>query len=139
MLTCLWLLPGPRRVGGVTFDVHTMLFGAVSVLVGVQIGLFGLFARFFAAFSGLLPSNALLERLGRKLTLEVGLAVSGITLLAGLALASRAVLAWSATGFGPLSVESTMRLTIPAGLLLVLGVQGIFASFLLSLLAIARR
>jgi hypothetical protein len=57
--------PAPRR--SVTFDVHTMLFGAVSVLVGcADRALSVSFARFFAAFIGLLPSNALLERLGRS-------------------------------------------------------------------------
>ena len=34
LATILWLLPAPRRAGTVTLDVHTMLYGAVAVLVG---------------------------------------------------------------------------------------------------------
>jgi hypothetical protein len=32
----LWLLPAPRRVGAVTFDVHTLLYAAAFVLLGFQ-------------------------------------------------------------------------------------------------------
>jgi hypothetical protein len=139
LLVCAWLLPGPQRVGGVTFDVHTLLFGAVAVLLGVQVVLFGVFAKFFAVYSGLLPRDERLERIGQRVTLEVGLVVSGLTIAAGLVLTALAVARWSAVGFGALTTAETMRLTIPAGMLLVLGVQGMFASFLLSMLAIGRR
>jgi hypothetical protein len=139
LLVCVWLLPGPRRVGDVTFDVHTLLFGAVAVLLGVQVVLFGVFAKFFAVFSGLLPRDERLERLGERITLEVGLVVSGLMVAVGLMLAVLAVAEWSSVGFGALTTAETMRLTIPAGMLLVLGVQGVFASFLLSMFAIGRR
>src|SRR5207302_10108016 len=32
----LWLLPGPRKIGGVVLDVHTLLFGAMAILIGFQ-------------------------------------------------------------------------------------------------------
>ena len=133
------LLAGPRRVGAVTFDVHTLLFAGVAVVTGVQLGLFGTFAKLFAMHAGLLPPDARVARLGRHATLERGLVASGAVLALGLALALAAVHTWQAANFGPLAIGTTMRLSVPAGTLIVLGVQGIFASFLLSLLSIPRR
>ena len=31
-----FLLPGPRRIGSVVFDVHTLLFAAMAILIGFQ-------------------------------------------------------------------------------------------------------
>src|SRR5262249_25578001 len=31
-----WLLPGPQRVGNVVFDVHTLLYAAIAMLLGFQ-------------------------------------------------------------------------------------------------------
>jgi len=31
--TTAWLLPGPRIVAGLTFDVHTLLYAGVAILV----------------------------------------------------------------------------------------------------------
>ena len=133
------LLAGPRRIGAVTFDVHTLLFAGVAVVTGVQLGLFGTFAKLFAMHAGLLPPDARLARLARHATLERGLVASGAVLALGLALALAAVHTWQAVNFGPLAIGTTMRLSVPAGTLIVLGVQGVFASFLLSLLSIPRR
>ena len=51
----LWLLPGPRRVGPVVLDVHTMLGGAALVLIGFQSVAFAVLAKVFAVNSGLMP------------------------------------------------------------------------------------
>src|SRR5664279_5588256 len=59
----LWLLPGPRAAFGATWDVHTMLGGAAFVLVGAQAVFFGVCAKIFGITEGLLPKDAVLERL----------------------------------------------------------------------------
>ena len=133
------LLPGPRRVGALTFDVHTLLFAGVAVVMGAQLVLFAALAKLFAAHAGLLPHDPRLPHVGRHVTLERGLAASGVLLALGVALALAAVHTWEAAGFGPLAIGTAMRLSVPAGTLLVLGGQGVFASFLLSLFAIPRR
>jgi glycosyltransferase involved in cell wall biosynthesis len=48
LLLGLWLLPGPRAVGNVTFDVHTMVYAAAFVLLGFQSIAFAVFTKFFA-------------------------------------------------------------------------------------------
>ncbi|HWX38466.1 MAG TPA: glycosyltransferase family 2 protein, partial [Candidatus Sulfotelmatobacter sp.] len=39
------LLPGPRRIGNVVFDVHTLLFAAMAVLIGFQSVVFATFTK----------------------------------------------------------------------------------------------
>src|ERR1700751_183542 len=41
----LWLLPSPRTIGNVTFDVHTMLYCAALVLLGFQSISFAIFTK----------------------------------------------------------------------------------------------
>ena len=76
----------------------------------------------------------------RWVTLETGLAASCLALLAGRG-ARRATSssAWGAAGFHDLAYGATMRWMIPGVLLLVLGAEGVFGSFLLSLLGVRRR
>ena len=135
----VWLLPGPRVVGGLGFDVHTMLFAAGAVLLGAQSVLFGVFTKTFAVQEGLLPPDARVDRLYRYVTLETGLIASTVVLGAGLALAVLSVSSWARTGYGAMDVGRTMRLVIPATLLMVLGAQGVLGSFFLSVLGLKRR
>jgi hypothetical protein len=136
----LWLVPGPRRVGSATLDVHTMLAGAAMLLTGVQAIFFGVFAKVFGITEGLLPKDPVLERLfDRHVTLETGLAAGALSTLGGLALAGTVALHWFRGGFGPLDVSWSMRWMIPGVVFFVLGVETILASFFLSMLGLKRR
>jgi glycosyltransferase involved in cell wall biosynthesis len=135
----LWLLPGTRVVGSVSFDVHTMIYAAVFVLLGFQAVAFALFTKLFAISGGLLPPDPTLDRLFQYITLEVGLAGGAGLTIAGLAASAYAVGAWGSKHFGALDYSHTMRLVIPAALLLTLGTQTIFASFFMSVLGLRRR
>ena len=135
----LWLLPAPRTVGSVTFDVHTMVYASAFVLLGFQAIAFAVFTKFFAISEGLLPDDPTLDKLFRYITLEVGLALGGLLTVAGLATSAYAVGAWGSMHFGRLDYSHTMRMVIPAALALILGVQTIFASFFMSVLGLRRR
>lgn len=136
----LWLLPGPRTAFGATWDVHSILGGAAMILVGAQAVFFGVCAKIFGITEGLLPKDPFLESLfDRWITLETGLAASVLALLAGAGLVGHVVSAWSAAGFHGLAYGTTMRWMIPGVLFLVLGAEGVFGSFLLSLLGLKRR
>jgi glycosyltransferase involved in cell wall biosynthesis len=135
----LWLLPEPRQVGSVTFDVHTLLYAAAFVLLGFQAIAFAVFTKLFAVSEGLLPPDALLEKLFRFVTLETGLLIGAILVLAGLGTSVYAVSLWESRHFGTLDYAQTMRVVIPAALFLILGVQTVFASFFLSVLGMRRR
>ena len=134
-----WLLPSPRTIGSVTVDVHTMVYAAAFVLLGFQSIAFAVFTKVFAISEGLLPPDPTLDKLFRYITLEVGLAVGTLLTLGGLATSLYAVGAWGSRHFGPLDYSYTMRLVIPAALMLTLGAQTIFASFFMSVLGLRRR
>jgi glycosyltransferase involved in cell wall biosynthesis len=134
-----WLLPGPRRVGGVVFDVHTLLYAAIAVLLGFQAIAFAVFTKLFATSEGLHPPDPLLDRLFRYINLELGLLVGAVLALTGLGVSVYAVRVWSLHNFGPLDMSHTLRIVIPAALSLTLGVQAIFSSFFLSVLGMRRR
>lgn len=135
----LWLLPGPRSIGSVKFDVHTMVYATAFVLLGFQSIAFAVFTKVFAISEGLLPPDSALDRLFRYITLELGLALGAALMTSGLAISVYAVGTWGAKDFGPLDYSVTMRLILPAALLLTLGVQTVFASFFLSVLGLRRR
>src|SRR5260370_28051048 len=42
-----WLLPGPQRVGQVVFDIHTLLYALMSILLGFQSIVFACFTKLF--------------------------------------------------------------------------------------------
>ena len=132
------LIPGPRYVGSLRLDIHTLLVAGFLALIGYQLVLFAVFTKIFAIRAGFHPPHALLERVFRYVTLEVGLAAGALMVLVGLVALVVAVASWGAVGFGSLDPSLTMREVIPAVVLLALGTQTVFASFFISILSIDR-
>ena len=133
------LLPGPVVIGNVGFDVHTLLFAAMAILIGFQSIVFATFTKIFAISEGLLPEDPRLSRLFRYVTLEVGLAVGIFLILAGTGAWVLGLEYWRNHHFGPLDPEKTLRIVIPGMVSFTLGFQIILSSFFLSVLGMARR
>jgi len=138
LLVSLWLMPGPRVVKGIVFDFHTLLYAATAVLLGFQAITFGAFTKICAIREGLLPEDRRLERVLRFISLELGLAVGGLLVVAGLGASVCAVGSWGAQHFGDLDPVKAMRLIIPAVFSLTLGGQIMLSSFFLSVLLLGR-
>ena len=136
---CVLLLPGPRHVYGIGFDVHTLLYAFVSVLLGFQLVAFATFAKVFAITEGLLPPDPRLNRAFRWITLETGLIVGGLLTIIGIGGSVWAVSSWARTSFGALDPAQMLRLVMPAVFSLTLGIEIIFSSFFLSILGLRRR
>ncbi len=135
----VWLLPGPQTVGRWTFDVDTLTYSLGLVLIGAHISVFAVSARVFGTQEGFLPPNPKFQRIFDYINLEVGLLFGGTLLLVGLAILVYALHIWRGTGFGDLSPQRMLRLTLPSATLVMLGVEAIFGSFFLSLLGMNRR
>jgi glycosyltransferase involved in cell wall biosynthesis len=135
----LWLLPGPRLLGRTMFDIHTLLYAAGAIVVGLQAVTFALFSKVFAVGVRLLPPDDRVVTALRALTLERGLAAGLLLSVAGLAGSICAIVLWGAKDFGPLVPSTMMRIAIPSLTALVVGVQLVFSSFFLSVLALAHR
>ena len=130
------LVSGPLTIGRVTFDVHTLLFAAVAILIGLQSVIFAVLTKVFAIQSGVLPPDPKLQRWVDRLNLEKSLAVGIAAGLAGLILSLHAVGLWRAEGFGQLAPGELLRWVIPGGVLLAVGCQIVLAGFFLSILAL---
>jgi glycosyltransferase involved in cell wall biosynthesis len=135
----LWLLPGPRTIGSVTFDYHTLLFGAMAILIGFQSINFAVFTKMFAITEHLLPEDPRLNRLFRYITLETGLAVGVLLILAGAATWIFGLSYWQSHDFGRLDPDKTLRIVIPGLVSLTLGVEIVLSSFFVSVLGMGRR
>ncbi|MBW6397364.1 glycosyltransferase family 2 protein [Roseomonas sp. HJA6] len=132
------LLPGPLHVGSVTFDVHTLLYGAGAVIMGFQAVQFWAFAQLYGAQQGVVPEEKRLTALLARFGLEPALIVAGLLVLAGLGLGVAAVALWGAQRFGPLEGMGAMRMAIASVTSMVLGLQMAFGAFFVALLGMMR-
>jgi glycosyltransferase involved in cell wall biosynthesis len=130
----LWLLPGVRHVGGLTLDIHTLVYASGLVILGLQACLFSAFTKVFGMNLRLLPPDPVFRRLMSAWSLEAGLIV-GLTLVAGGAAGSiHAVTSWQGTAFGPQQPQELMRIVVPSLTAILAGMEIVFASFFLSVL-----
>jgi len=135
----VWLLPGPKTIGTVTFDVNTLLYGGLAIIIGFEAINFAVFTKVFAISEGLLPEDPRLNKVFHFIKLETGLIVGIVLVLAGLLGSIYVLDIWKTRSFGPLEYSHTLRVVIPAGISLTLGSQTILSSFFLSILGLKRR
>jgi glycosyltransferase involved in cell wall biosynthesis len=138
MVASAVLMHAPVSLAGVGFDIHSLLVAGFLALVGYQLLVFGLFTKMYAVTEGFHPPHRLLGK-DPHINLEWGV-LSGIAVgTAGLALLALAFYDWREAGLGALDPRVTMREVIPAVVLMMIGLQTIFASFFLSILTLRRR
>jgi len=135
----LWLLPGPRTIGATTFDYDTLLFAAMAILIGFQSINFAVFTKVFAITERLLPEDPRLSKMFRFVTLETGLILGALLVLAGAATWIFGLSYWRSRHFGPLDPDKTLRIVIPGFVSLTLGIEIVLSSFFVSVLGMARK
>jgi glycosyltransferase involved in cell wall biosynthesis len=132
----LALAGGPREFLGRVWDYHVLLFGALAVILGFNLIVFDFCAKMFSMEAGLARPGQWLGTLIRAFSLERGLLLGVVVFLAGFGLEVKIVLDWARAGYGPLMAVRGITIGLLA---MVLGVQTVFASFLMSLMLIKRR
>jgi len=121
-------------VFGREWQLHSMVGGALFMIVGTQVLALGLCAHAYGTyFMG--EKDPWFDRMRGRFRLEHGLMLGGAITLAGLAMAAVIVGIWIDRGFGALGEE---RLAVFAATLLIVGIQVFFSSFLLSILGLRR-
>ncbi len=121
-------------VFGREWQLHSMVAGALFMIVGTQVLALGLCAHAYGTyFMG--EKDPWFDRMRARFALEHGLLLGGAIILAGLATAAVILGIWIDRGFGALSEE---RLAVFAATLLIVGIQVFFSSFLLSILGLRR-
>ena len=120
---------------GREWDLHTMVAGALLMIVGTQVVALGLCAHAYGTyFMG--EKDPWFDRMRARFRLEHGLMLGGLLMCAGFVVALVIVGVWADRGFGALSEE---RLAVLAAALFIIGMQVFFSSFLLSILGLRRR
>jgi glycosyltransferase involved in cell wall biosynthesis len=138
-LVSAWLLPGPRQIGSVTFDINTLMYASLMMIFGLQSILFFLHTTIFGIASGFLPIDLQIQKLLNFISLEKGLALGGAMIMLGFASSFGAIAYWRSNFFGPIDPGISMRLVIPGTVLFSFGFQIVFSSFFLSILMTKRK
>ena len=130
---------GNIQIGSVGLGVHTLMYAAAAMMVGFNLVMFSLFVRSYASVTGFIPTESRLDKWLEETSTEKGVLLGIFLFLAGIAVTIVAFCIWGKTGFGGLSPESMMRITIPAMLLIVVGIEVVFGSFFIGILHIRHK
>lgn len=128
------LILGPVVIGGVTFDVGTMILSSALLLTGFQMVCFYALSRIFAVRFNLLPTSDRFERLRARITVDNACVIGGILLVVAFFATLSGIFSWGATGFGDLNTSNIVRAASMAVVSASLGVQFITTGFLSSML-----
>ena len=120
---------------GREWQLHSMIAAALLAVVGTQVLALGLCAHAYGSyFMG--EREEWFDRMRARFSLEHGLLAGGAIAGLGAVIAAVIVVTWIDRGFGQLSEE---RLLVAASALIIVGLQVLFSSFLLSILGLRRR
>lgn len=134
LITMVMLLKGPVTFAGHTFDFHAMIFSSMMTLLGFQLINLGFFAKSYALTEGYERKSRFFVNFYKVFDLEKGIVVGGTFILAGLILALSIIRQWML--FGPVTQERKELLAIT---IIVIGIQTVFSSFLISLIGMKAR
>jgi len=123
------LLNGPVVILNHSFDFHAMIFSAMLVLLGFQLVNLGFFAKTYALVEGYQKRNSFFSHFYKYFKLEKGIILGILLLLMGFLVVTSIIKQWVI--FGPMPQE---RRELFAFILIVIGTQTIFSSFLISLI-----
>lgn len=118
-------------------DIHTLTYLGFAIILSYQIILFALLSKFYAVNQGLIPVRHQFMKVFKFFTLEKGLVTGLILFFAGLVFSIILFKYWADKDFGNITDFShTFRLLIPSVILMALGIQTIFSSFILRIIGI---
>lgn len=127
---------GPRDLFGVRWDYHPLLFGVAAAILGWNLILFDVLAKTYSMSAGFARPGRWLSRLTSVFSLERGLALGLLAFLAGFGLEAKIVYDWLAGGRSELMAVRGVVIGMAA---MVIGLQTVFGSFLISLMSIRHR
>lgn len=133
LIGMLWLLSGPHVVSGHFVDYHFMFIASFLTIVGFQVLLTGFYAKAYAFTHRFAPDDRMIQRFYQYFSLEEWIVAGLILFLIGLGIDVGIFATWVHNNFRDLFAvrEALLSLT-----LMVIGLQLIFSSFLLSILNI---
>ncbi|MBZ9578025.1 glycosyltransferase family 2 protein [Patescibacteria group bacterium] len=134
LISMLWLYFGSLNIFGIEFQYHPMFLSALLIIIGYQLIIFSLFAKTYAINH--LGEKPIFNKLYKYLTIEKAGIVGIIIVLLGIIIFATIFFKWLNTGFGELD---EIKNSITALTLIIVGIQTIFSSFMLSILGIKEK
>lgn len=122
------------KIATITLDVHSFFFGAIFMLLGLQLFQFYLLLRFYGSKLQLHYLKPVEHKMISLFSFERGLISGAFVFLLGIILSLVAFFEWTGSDFGNLDPMHTFRIIIPAGLCIMAGTQIVVFSFLLNAL-----
>lgn len=136
-LLTMFITLGPIVIGSVGFDLSSQTYFAALTVVGYQAVLFAILTKLYAQHEGFrLPRGRSFDRLAEKSSLESGTILGACLFLLGIVIGIVQLVAWSKSGFGEQDPLATIRLAVPAALLMMLGAQTVMAALFLGVLSV---
>lgn len=129
----------PIIVGGVAFDVHTLVAASLATIIGYQWCVAAVLMRVYGLHREIGPPSAGLNRLSNTFNLERGLIAGLAMCAAGLIPMLWVVWHWYQSGFGPLDVQVTLRPMVIGATVIAVGVQTVLAALVFGMLQIRRQ
>ncbi len=133
----IWLCLGEQTIGKTELGIHTMLYCMMSIIVGMNVLLFYVFTKLYAARSHFIPNDIMADKIS-KVGEDKGILFGFIVIVVGLVLSIKAFILWKETSFGNMVPEILMRIIIPAATMIEIGIEVIFASFFIGILKIKK-
>ncbi len=134
VLSMLWLYFGSPAIFGIELKYHPMFLSALLIIIGYQLIIFSLFAKTFAIVH--LGDTPIFNKFYKYITIEKA-SIAGVFLsVFGIIIYLLIFIKWINTGFGALQ---QVKNSIIALTLVVIGIQTIFSSFILSILGIKEK
>jgi len=130
-----WFYFYSPKLFGVNFFYHPMFLFSLMIIVGYQLVIFSGFAKIYS-ISHLDEKNPKLENLFKYITIERAILTAVLPILAGIAIFIFVMAKWINSGFGALSEIKNL---ITGLTLVVIGIQTVFSSFMLSILSIKEK
>jgi glycosyltransferase involved in cell wall biosynthesis len=133
----LGLAFGPFELGSVGFDVSSQVYLAALTVVGYQAILFAILTKIYAQREGFrIPRSRSFDRLEKRISLESGALAGVLLFLVGLVIAIVQLVQWGGSDFGALDSTATVRVTVLASLVMMLGAQTTMAGMFLGVLGV---
>lgn len=123
------LLKGPVSLWNHTFDFHAMIFSSILILLGFQLLNLGFFAKSYALAEGFERRNTFFTNFYKAFNLEKGIFLGILLIVFGVFVVFSILKEWIFLGAVARERQELFALTI-----IIIGVQVIFSSFLISLI-----
>jgi len=138
LIASVTLIITPVKIGGIWFDVNTLVYMIVMVIMGGNIISCGVISKVYAIKSRFIPASRFIA-VYDKITANSGALMGAVLIFAGLCGGVAGVLFWSENSFGEFDTRESLRIALPSLALIVMGVQVISTAFLMDIIRIKTR